>query len=410
MSQGPAAPPRLLVISQVYPPDPAAVGQHLADVAEAMAAKGWRVTVLTANRGYDDPSAVYPMRESRAGVDVRRLRLSSFGKSSIPVRLLAQSLFMLQACAISLVLPRPTAILASTSPPFAGAGAALVARIRRARLAWWVMDLNPDQLIASGKITARSLPARLFDLLNRFTLRSAAQVIALDRFIRDRLLAKAEPRNPIAVIPPWAPDICTASADPAAFRAAHGLAGKFVVMYSGNHALQHPLTTVLDAARELETDDAVAFVFIGGGAGKHAVEDRIRAGARNVLSLPYQPLDSLGASLGAADAHVVTMGDDMVGIVHPCKIYGALAVGRPILYTGPRESHAGDIVAAGQVGWHAANGDFPAAVAAIRTAQSLSQVDRDAMGRQAADFAASHYGRRTLIESFCSILTSFANR
>lgn len=410
MSHGTAAPPHLLVISQVYPPDPAAVGQHLADVAEAMAAEGWRVTVLTANRGYDDPSVVYPVRECRSGVEVRRLRLSSFGKSSIPVRLLAQSLFMLQACMTALMLPRPTAILASTSPPFAGAGAAVVAQIRRARLLWWVMDLNPDQLIASGRITARSLPARFFDLLNRFTLRSAVQVVALDRFMRDRLLAKAEPRHPITVIPPWAPDISTAAEDPAAFRAAHGLAGKFVVMYSGNHALQHPLTTVLDAARALENDPTVAFVFIGGGAGKQAVDDRIRAGARNILSLPYQPLASLGASLAAADVHVVTMGDDMVGIVHPCKIYGALAVGRPILYIGPRQSHAGDIVAAGQVGWHAAHGDVSATVAAIRAAQALRQVDRDAMGRQAADLAASRYGRRWLIESVCSLLTSLASR
>lgn len=410
MSHGTAASPHLLVISQVYPPDPAAVGQHLADVAEAMAAKGWRVTVLTANRGYDDPSIVYPLRECRAGVEVQRLRLSSFGKSSIPVRLIAQGLFMLQACAIALVLPRPTAMLASTSPPFAGAGAAVVARIRRARLLWWVMDLNPDQLIASGKIKARSLPARLFDLLNRFTLRSAAQVVALDRFMLDRLRAKAQPRNPIAVIPPWAPEISTAADDPAAFRGIHGLAGKFVVMYSGNHALQHPLTTVLDAARALELDRTIIFVFVGGGAGKQAVEDRIRAGAPNLLSLPYQPLDSIGASLAAADVHVVTMGDDMVGIVHPCKIYGALAVGRPILYIGPIQSHAGDIIATGQVGWRAAHGDVSAAMTAIRNAQALAQRERDAMGRQASDLATARYGRRTLIESVCSLLTSFATR
>ena len=52
--------PTLLVLSQVYVPDPASVGQHMADAAQSMAARGYRVRVLTAGRGYDDPSVKYP--------------------------------------------------------------------------------------------------------------------------------------------------------------------------------------------------------------------------------------------------------------------------------------------------------------------------------------------------------------
>ena len=55
----------LLVVSQVYPPDPAAVGQHLADATEEMVRRGWRVVVYTARRGYDDPSVLYPSAEIR---------------------------------------------------------------------------------------------------------------------------------------------------------------------------------------------------------------------------------------------------------------------------------------------------------------------------------------------------------
>lgn len=47
------------IVTQVYPPDPAAVGQHLADVADELARRGHRVTVITADRGYDDPSQRY---------------------------------------------------------------------------------------------------------------------------------------------------------------------------------------------------------------------------------------------------------------------------------------------------------------------------------------------------------------
>ena len=44
----------LLVLTQVYLPDPASVGQHIADAAEEMVKIGWEVNVLTPNRGYDN--------------------------------------------------------------------------------------------------------------------------------------------------------------------------------------------------------------------------------------------------------------------------------------------------------------------------------------------------------------------
>jgi colanic acid biosynthesis glycosyl transferase WcaI len=65
---------------------------------------------------------------------------------------------------------------------------------------------------------------------------------------------------------------------------------------------------------------------------------------RNVLAFLYQPIEKLSGSLSAADLHVVVMGDQYVGIVHPCKIYNVLAVKKPFLYIGPNESHVTDIV------------------------------------------------------------------
>src|SRR5262249_47227043 len=51
----------------------------------------------------------------------------------------------------------------------------------------------------------------------------------------------------------------------------------------------------------------------------------------------------LSSSLSAADLHVVVMGDQFTGIVHPCKIYNILRIGGSVLYIGPPESHITDI-------------------------------------------------------------------
>ena len=66
---------------------------------------------------------------------------------------------------------------------------------------------------------------------------------------------------------------------------------------------------------------------------------------KNVICVPYQPIEKLSGSLSAADLHVIVMGDQYVGIVHPCKIYNVLAVGKPFLYIGPAQSHVTDIIA-----------------------------------------------------------------
>jgi hypothetical protein len=44
-----------LIITQVFSPDPAAVGQYFDETAQASAFSGAEVTVLTANRDYDNP-------------------------------------------------------------------------------------------------------------------------------------------------------------------------------------------------------------------------------------------------------------------------------------------------------------------------------------------------------------------
>jgi len=407
MTAGSRATPRsLLVISQVYPPDPAAVGQHCADVAEEMVRRGWRVSVTTAARGYDDPSAVYPRRETRAGVEVRRLPWSSFGKQSIARRLVAQTLFAVQAVARALFASAPDVILASTSPPFAGFFATLLARLRGVRLVWWVMDLNPDQMVAAGRIAPTSLAARVFDWMNRVTLRRADVVIALDDFMRDRVLAKHDVGGRMHVVPPWptTDDVDFAPNAGGRFRREHGLDEAFVVMYSGNHALQHPLDTLLAAAADLAAEAGLRFVFVGGGAGKAAVDAAVAAGSPAILSLPYQPLESLAESLSAADIHVVTMGDDMVGIIHPCKIYGALAAGRPILFFGPEESHVGRIVRDFGVGWHVRHGDVAGARAAIRAARGMPAEARRALGERARAVAESRFARSRSLGAVCDLV------
>lgn len=387
-------------------PDPASVGQHVADAAEEMARRGYRVVVYTSARGYDDPAQKYPSRQTLNGVDVRRLPLSSFGKSSILVRLVAQGLFLLQAVIRGLFTRGLCGILASTSPPFCGGAGVVLSRLRRVPFKYWVMDLNPDQMVAMGKLHPQSLLVRVFDALNRIVLRQAADVVVLDRFMAERVTRKIEPRERLEILPPWPHDnrLESIEHDGNPFRRKHVPPGAFVLMYSGNHSRVNPIDTILDAAERLQNDPRLLVFCIGGGEGKWQVDERVRSGVRNIRSLPYQSLDRIRFSLSAADVHVVSIGEGVVGIVHPCKAYGAMAVSRPLLLLGPRPSHISDLIDKLGIGWQVAHGDLDGAVRAIRDMMAMPVEERLAMGRRAHEAIMGELGRAFLLRRFCDIL------
>lgn len=406
---------KLVILSQVFVPDPAAVGQYMTEVAVAMAGRGHRVKVYASARGYDDPARRYPVRENLRGVDVRRLDFASFGKKSILTRIAGTASFMLQVLLRLLTERDLGAIFFSTSPPMVGLIATLVGRLRGVPVAYWAMDLNPDQLIALGKLKPADPAARALELVNRFILRRARLVIALDRFMASRLEARVPLNGRLLVLPPWpleehlqgAGDVAPwpSQRDANPFRQEHGLSGRRVVMYSGNHSPSNPLDTLLKASLAFKDEPRLAFAFVGGGIAKKDVESHVAThGVTNVLSIPYQPIERLRYSIAAADVHVASLGEPMVGIIHPCKVYGAMAVGRPVLYLGPSPSHISELIDRHQIGWHRRHGDVEGMVAVLKQILETSDDDLSAMGVTARRVIADGLSEKALIGQLCGRL------
>ncbi len=325
-----------------------ATAQYLTQVATALTERGHEVTVVASRRAYDELDRVFPAQEEWRGVRIFRLWSTRFGKGAKWRRATDFASFLF-SCALRLAwLPRPDVVVALTSPPLISFIGAAWARLRGSRFVYWVMDFNPDEAIAAGWLRRDSFAARCLERCSQFSLRHAARIVVLDRFMRDLVLTKGIAAEKVAVIPPWSHDDAVRFDAPGRerFRQQHDLTGKFVVMYSGNHSPCHPLDTVLAAAERLAAEPRFKFVFVGGGSEYRKIEQRV-AGRResgNVLCLPYQPLAELSASLSAADLHVVVMGNQFVGTIHPCKIYNVLSVGAPVLYVGPQPSHVSEVL------------------------------------------------------------------
>jgi colanic acid biosynthesis glycosyl transferase WcaI len=378
---------KILLLNQTFYPDVVSTAQHASDLTLALVQAGHEVVVVCSTRGYDDPKIRFPREETWKGVKIVRVGSTGLGKGSKWRRTADFATFM-ALCIVRLwSLPRFDVVIAMTSPPLISFVASLAVPSRARRLVFWSMDLNPDEAIAAGWLREKSTVASLLSRLSLHSLQRADCIIALDRFMKERIEAKGIDPDKILVVPPWSHDDCIRF-DPAGrdvFRTTHKLSGKFVVMYSGNHSPCHPLETLLQAAERLVEHEDIAFCFVGGGSEFRKVKERARDGfLRNVLCLPYEPMEKLSASLSAADLHVVVVGDQYVGIVHPCKVYNVLAVRRPFLYIGPNESHVSDIIKQSNgVAYVSSHGEVEGVVANIlRAKRNTASASLEAVGEQ----------------------------
>jgi hypothetical protein len=232
-------------------------------------------------------------------------------------------------------------------------------------------------------------------------------VISLDRFMADRLRKRGSLAKKLEIIPPWPHERFVGPIDPGVnpFRLTHGWAGKFIIMYSGLHTASNPLSTLLEATLAFADDPNLIFAFVGGGQGKSEVESHIeRHSAKNVASIPYQPLEEIRYSLAAADVHVVSLGAEMVGIIHPCKIYSAMSIARPILFLGPKPSHIADLLERQSFGWRIEHGDGIGAIARLREIRGLTGEQLGAIGRLGQNLLREGLSQENLCEQFCAAM------
>lgn len=405
---------RILILTQAYVPDPSTTGQHLHDAGAALAARGHEVRVLAADRGYNDPSRKYPARETRDGVEIRRLPLSSFGKGGTAVRMAGALSLVAQIVVRGLFSRRPDAILVSTHPPPCPIGALVLSWLRSIPICYWVHDLNPDMAVRMGALREGSLPVRLMRWLNRRILARAERIVFLDRFMAEHAQRTRDVSAKTAVMPPWPHNDHAEEVEHAdnPWRREHvGEGRRLVVMYSGGFTRAHPLDTVLEAALRLQDEEGLEFLFVGEGSGKRELDALIeRERPRNVRSLPFQPLETLRYSLSAADVHVVSVGCGTVGLTHPSKIYGAMAAGRPILLLGPSPCHATDILDGHDIGWRVAHGDVDGAVEVLREVRRSPRERLARMGRTARELVQRRYSREALRGRFCDEVEAVLER
>ena len=190
------------------------------------------------------------------------------------------------------------------------------------------------------------------------------------------------------------------------FRRRHAGEGQFLVMYSGNLGLCQRLEDVIAAADALRRRNDILFLLVGGGSLEKQLKNQAsRLGLKNIRFLPYQPKAELGASLSAADVHLVPLDPRVASCLMPSKLYGVLASGTPLIAVAPEECELAELTLEHDIGVLAPCGQ-PEALAEVVERLADDPWDLPAMGRRARRLAEACYDRRLVTGRFHGLLSA----
>jgi len=401
----------LSIITQFYPPDYAATGQLIEELAVQLGQLSLSVQIFTGQPGYAFHKASAPAIEHSDGVVIQRSRATRIWFKRIRGKALNGLLFCVRSGLHLLKSSsRGDVLLLTTAPPFLPILGYLANKCFGVPYVCLLYDLYPDVATELNVVSRHHWLVRLWDAVNCRIWQQAQKIIVLSPSMKDRVVAKCpEISNKIAVIHNWADPnwIVPIAKSQNQFAQAFNLVDRFTVLYSGNMGRCHDMETILETVKLLQ-QEPIQFVFIGNGAKNKAFQLQVsQLGLHNCQFLPYQDKQNLPYSLTACDLSLVSVSLGMEGLVAPSKLYAALAAGRPIAAICEPHSYLRAIVTEGRCGEGFCNGDSAGLAAFIRRLAADSTLVQQ-MGQAGRRYLQSHFTPQITAKQYSQVLREAA--
>jgi len=396
---------RLLVLNQYYWPGVEATAQLLTELCEALAEDIDVKVVTGVLHGHEDE----PHRVVQNGVEIVRVRSTSFERSKLFARGANYVTYLANALARGLRGPRPDVVLCMTDPPIVADIALVVARRYRAPLVVISQDVFPEIAMQLKRLENPAVTALLRGLVSLY-LKRADRVVAIGETMRLRLEEKGARSDRVRVIPNWVDtDRLRPLEDANNWALERGLHLKFVVMHSGNVGHAQDLDSLVRAATFLRDLDDLSITIIGMGA-RHAELSELaeRLEVDKVTFAFYQPRSLLRQSLSAADVHVVGLAPGLAGYVVPSRLYGILAVAKPVIVAADAESETAQVVEQTGCGIVVPPGRPELLARAIRDAHD-GKYDLKAMGARGREWVEREADRSVAVRRYRDLLLELAS-
>lgn len=400
---------RFLILTQYFPPEIGGAQTRLKSFASELIRHGHQVEVVTAIPNYPRGKffAGYEKtlyrRELSDGITIHRVWLYPAVGGGLK-RMLNYASFSLASLFGLFRAQKPDYIFVESPPIFLSIPAFLAGLLWNRPFIFNVADLWPDVIVDAGFMKDGFI-IRCLRLLERWSYRRAALVTTVTDWIIDVLRdKKSVPPEKILFLPNGA-DTRRFYPRPTDDQLLNrlGLAGKHTLLWAGTLGYAHGIDNILQAAKLLENESDIHFLFVGDGSAK---SDLLRTAdslkLRNVTFLDPISLDLIPAYYSISFCALASLLDiPTYRGARPSKLFPALASAKPLIFIG--EGEAADLLRRANAGAVVAPGD-PAALAGTVLRFARNPDLARALGENGRLFVEQHLQWSVLVDAWLKSL------
>lgn len=393
----------VLIVTQYFWPE----NFRINDVALGLKEKGHEVTVLTGQPNYPD-GRFFPgygfwskMEEGYHGIRVLRVPLVPRGSGGALRLLLNFCSFAFSASVFGAWRCRASydvILVFEPSPVTVGIPAIVLKKLRGAPILFWVQDLWPESLSATGATESRWILGIVESLVRRI-YRQCDRILVQSEAFRTPIERLGVKREHIMYFPNSAePFYQPLSLEREAPEHSHLPLG-FRVVFGGNIGKAQSFETILDAAELLKDRQDIHWIILGDGRMFSWVQDEVRKrGLDKTVHLPGRfPAEVMPRYFALADVLLVTLRKQPIfSLTIPSKVQSYLACGKPIVAALGGEGAR--VVQEAGAGLTPTPEDARAVADAILVMYQMPEDARRMMGLRGRSYFETHFERAMLLE------------
>ena len=394
---------KILIISQYFWPE----NFRINDLSVGLVERGHQVTVLTGRPNY--PSGrlfsgyglFNKRREAYKGICILRVPLVPRGNGS-GVRLALNYLSF--AFFATILLPLfcrekfDVIFVFEPSPITVGIPAIALKKIKSIPILFWVQDLWPESLSATGAVSSKRILSCVRKLVS-FIYRHCDRILIQSPAFAPLIESHGVSPERINFFPNSVEKSYKSTADQSDSRIDNLLPSGFRIMFAGNVGAAQDFETILSAAEKLKEHSDIKWVILGDGRRFDWVKSEVESCGLSdtVYLLGRYPLEEMTAFFAKADTMLVTLKRDPIfALTIPSKIQSYLACGKPIV--AALDGEGARLIVDSGAGLATPAQDADALAESVFVVYQMQEEERAVMGRRGKEYCDKNFEREMLID------------
>lgn len=343
---------KILIYGLHFKPDLIGIGKYTGEMADWLFGRGHEIRVITAPHFYPEwklrrrflwyKKENNPYLTWRCPIYVpsqpkgftRLLHPLSFALSSIPILIKN--------------IPWKPDFVISIEPPFFITPLTLIySKLTKSKSILHVQDLEIDAAY-SLNILKKGFFYKIIKNIEKFILNRFNIISTISPMMKKQIIQKDIHQDKIYILPNWADtEKIRPTINSKYLRNRLSIKPKQkIILYSGNIGEKQNLSNLINVAEKMQADDNnCLFLMVGDGAAKKRLEDDVKKrNITNIIFLPLQPTEDLGALLTMADIHLVTQDKNISDYVLPSKLTNILSAGGVSIISANPETQLSQLV------------------------------------------------------------------